>query len=61
MKKIIFYLFVIPIFLLADFKQKLTLEEKNWLENKEIIIVGAMDNWAPINFIITPPPNNLKN
>ena len=51
MKKIIFYLFVIPIFLLADFKQKLTLEEKNWLENKEIIIVGAMDNWAPINFI----------
>mgnify|MGYP005838540933 CR=1 FL=1 len=51
MKKIIFYLFVIPIFLLADFKQKLTIEEKNWLENKEIIIVGAMDNWAPINFI----------
>ncbi|MCB9096896.1 MAG: transporter substrate-binding domain-containing protein [Arcobacter sp.] len=51
MKKIIIYLLILPIFLVADFKQKLTSEEKKWLENKEFIIVGAMDNWAPINFV----------
>ncbi|MDD2290811.1 MAG: transporter substrate-binding domain-containing protein [Aliarcobacter sp.] len=51
MKNIILILLFLPLFLSANFQDKLTIEEKNWLNNQKIITIGAMDNWAPINFV----------
>lgn len=51
MKKVLFIILFLPLFLIASFKETLTTEEKNWLDNQKIITIGAMDNWAPINFI----------
>lgn len=51
MRNIVFILLFIPLFLIASFQDKLTKEEKNWLDNQKIITIGAMDNWAPINFV----------
>lgn len=51
MKNIVLILLFLPIFLSANFQDKLTIEEKNWLDNQKIITIGAMDNWAPINFL----------
>uniref|UniRef100_UPI0040475A82 response regulator n=1 Tax=Aliarcobacter sp. TaxID=2321116 RepID=UPI0040475A82 len=51
MKNLFFILFFTPLFLIASFQDKLTKEEKDWLNNQKIITIGAMDNWAPINFI----------
>ena len=50
MKKVLFIILFLPLFLVASFKETLTTEEKNWLDNQKIITIGAMDNWAPINF-----------
>ena len=47
MKKIIIYLLILPIFLVADFKQKLTSEEKEWLKNNPIIKFAADPNYMP--------------
>ncbi|MBP9491055.1 MAG: transporter substrate-binding domain-containing protein [Aliarcobacter sp.] len=51
MKNIIFIILFLPLFLSANFQDKLTQEEKNWLNNQKVITIGAMDNWAPINFV----------
>ena len=51
MKNIVFILLFAPFFLFANFQDKLTKEEKDWLNNQKIITIGAMDNWAPINFV----------
>lgn len=51
MKNLFFILIFLPLFLSANFQDKLTKEEKNWLDNQKIITVGAMDNWAPIDFL----------
>ena len=51
MKKILLLLLIFPIFLIANFKDSLTQEEKNWLDNQKVISVGAMDKWEPINFL----------
>ena len=51
MKNIIFIILFLPLFLSANFQDKLTKEEKDWLNNQKIISVGAMDNWAPISFV----------
>ena len=51
MKKILRLLVPLPIFLIANFKDSLTQEEKNWLDNQKVISVGAMDKWEPINFL----------
>ena len=51
MKNLFFILIFLPLFLSANFQDKLTKEEKNWLDNQKIITIGAMDNWAPINFV----------
>ena len=51
MKKIVLLIFFIPLFLIASFKDTLTTEEKNWLNSRKVILIGAMDNWAPINFV----------
>ncbi|PUE65598.1 response regulator [Arcobacter caeni] len=51
MKNILFILLFTPFFLFANFQDKLTKEEKNWLDNQKIITIGAMNNWAPINFV----------
>lgn len=51
MKKIVLLIFFIPLFLIASFKDTLTSEEKNWLSSRKVILIGAMDNWAPINFV----------
>jgi len=51
MKKILLLLLIFPIFLIANFKDSLTQEEKIWLDNQKVITVGAMDNWEPINFV----------
>lgn len=51
MKKVLFIILFLPLFLVASFKETLTTEEKNWLDNQKIITIGAMDNWAPINFV----------
>ncbi|MDD3055265.1 MAG: transporter substrate-binding domain-containing protein [Aliarcobacter sp.] len=51
MKNIFLVLLFLPIFLSANFQDKLTKEEKDWLNNQKIISVGAMDNWAPISFV----------
>jgi len=51
MKKALFLLLIIPLFLIASFKDSLTKEEKIWLDNQKVITVGAMDNWEPINFV----------
>ncbi|MDZ7819299.1 MAG: transporter substrate-binding domain-containing protein [Aliarcobacter sp.] len=51
MKSLLFILFFTPLFLIASFQDKLTKEEKDWLNNQKIITIGAMDNVAPINFV----------
>lgn len=51
MKNLFFILIFLPLFLSANFQDKLTKEEKNWLDNQKIITIGAMDNWAPIDFL----------
>ena len=51
MKNIFFIIFFLPLFLSANFQDKLTKKEKNWLDNQKVITIGAMDNWAPINFV----------
>ena len=51
MKKILLLLLIFPIFLIANFKDSLTREEKIWLDNQKVISVGAMDKWEPINFL----------
>ena len=51
MKKILLLLLIFPIFLIANFKDSLTQEEKIWLDNQKVISVGAMDKWEPINFL----------
>ena len=51
MKKVLFIILFLPLLLVASFKETLTTEEKNWLDNQKIITIGAMDNWAPINFV----------
>jgi polar amino acid transport system substrate-binding protein len=51
MKKIIFIILFLPLFLIANFKETLTIEEKKWLDSQKVITIGAMDNWAPINFV----------
>ena len=51
MKNIIFIILFLPLFLSANFQDKLIQEEKNWLNNQKVITIGAMDNWAPINFV----------
>ena len=51
MKYIFLVILFFPLFLFANFQDKLTIEEKNWLNNQKVISIGAMDNWAPINFV----------
>ncbi len=51
MKNLFFILIFLPLFLSANFQDKLTKKKKNWLDNQKIITVGAMDNWAPIDFL----------
>jgi PAS domain S-box-containing protein len=51
MKNIVLMLLFLPLFLSANFQDKLTKEEKNWLDNQKIITIGAMDSWVPINFV----------
>ena len=51
MKKSIFLILFLPFLLFASFKDTLTTEEKKWLDSRKIILIGAMDNWAPINFV----------
>ena len=51
MKNIFFILLFTPFFLFANFQDKLTKEEKNWLDNQKIITIGAMNNWALLDFI----------
>ena len=51
MKNIVFIILFLPLILSANFQDKLTQKEKNWLNNQKVITIGAMDNWAPINFV----------
>lgn len=51
MKNIVLILLFLPLFLSANFQDKLTKEEKNWLDNQKVITIGAMDNWEPIDFV----------
>ena len=51
MKNIVFIILFLPLFLIANFQDRLTKEEKNWLDNQKKITIGAMDSWAPINFV----------
>ncbi len=51
MKNLFFILIFLPLFLSANFQDKLTKEEKDWFDNQKIITIGAMDNWAPIDFL----------
>ncbi|MDD3463599.1 MAG: transporter substrate-binding domain-containing protein [Sulfurospirillaceae bacterium] len=44
-------LFLLPIFLFASINTSLTQEEEEWLQNQKEIRVGAMEAWAPFDFL----------
>lgn len=51
MIRLIYTLLLFPLFLLASYPSSLSKEEKIWLDAQKEITVGAMDSWAPFNFI----------
>lgn len=51
MIRLIYALLLFPLFLMAAYPSSLSKEEKAWLDAQKEITVGAMDSWAPFNFI----------
>ena len=51
MIRLIYTLLLFPLLLLASYPSSLSKEEKIWLDAQKEITVGAMDSWAPFNFI----------
>lgn len=51
MKSLLVLLYFLPLFLFAQTTTDFTETERAWLKNQSEITIGAMDHWAPFNFL----------
>ena len=51
MKQMFLAFLLLPLWLLAQPVSTLSDEERTWLNQQQEITIGAMDNWAPLNFV----------
>jgi len=51
MKRIILVLMLLSLLSVSVFAVSLSDEERAWLKAQKEITIGAMDNWAPLNFL----------